>query len=92
MQYLADTLGLRQVGYRDWITVRTPNAAEAGFFNLSLDGRVAVYEIFRTAFDQTRTPMRLTITVFPTDRNQFIVEIGAVPDDLSQPGTGDPNS
>jgi GntR family transcriptional regulator len=78
VQYLADTLGLRQKGYRDWITVRTPDSTEARFFNLSADGRVAVYEVFRTAFDQTGTPMRVTVTVFPTDRNQFIVENGVV--------------
>ena len=79
VKYLADTLGLRQVGYRDWITVRTPDANEARFFNVPPDGRVAVFEIFRTAFDQTGTPMRVTVTVFPTDRNQFIVTIGDVP-------------
>jgi GntR family transcriptional regulator len=78
VKYLADTLGLRQVGYRDWITVRAPDGNEARFFNLPEDGRVAVFEIFRTAFDQTRTPMRVTITVFPTDRNQFIVMTGDV--------------
>ena len=32
VQYLRDTLHLRQVGFRDWITVRTPNANEADFF------------------------------------------------------------
>jgi GntR family transcriptional regulator len=79
VKYLADTLGLRQVGYRDWITVRTPDANEARFFNVPPDGRVAVFEIFRTAFDQTGTPMRVTVTVFPIDRNQFIVTIGDVP-------------
>jgi GntR family transcriptional regulator len=40
---------------------------------------VAVFENFRTAFDQTGSPMRVTVTVFPTDRNQFVVEIGDVP-------------
>jgi GntR family transcriptional regulator len=79
VKYLAETLGLRQVGYRDWITVRAPDANEARFFGLPEDGRVAVFEIFRTAFDQTGTPMRVTITVFPTDRNQFIVMTGDVP-------------
>ena len=79
MKYLADTLGLRQVAYRDWITVRAPDANEARFFNLPEDGRVAIFEIFRTAFDQTHTPMRVTITVFPADRNQFIAMTGEVP-------------
>jgi len=80
VQYLAATLGLKQVGYRDWITVRAPSAAEADFFRLAQDGRVAVFENFRTAFDQTGTPMRVTVTVFPTDRNQFIFDIGDVPE------------
>jgi GntR family transcriptional regulator len=79
VQYLADTLGLRQKGYRDWVTVRAPDDTEARFFDLPADGRVAVYEVFRTAFDPTGAPMRVTITVFPTDRNQFIFENGAVP-------------
>jgi GntR family transcriptional regulator len=79
VRYLADTLGLRQVGYRDWITVRTPNDTEAEFFQLPEDGRVAVFEVFRTAYDQTGEPMRLTVTIFPTDRNQFVVNDGQVP-------------
>jgi GntR family transcriptional regulator len=80
VKYLEETLGLKQVGYRDWITVRAPEATEAAFFNVPQDGRVAVFEIFRTAFDRTGTPMRLTVTVFPADRNQFIVNVGDVPD------------
>ena len=79
VRYLADTLGLRQVAYRDWITVRAPDANEMRFFNLPEDGRVAIFEIFRTAFDQTGTPMRVTVTVFPADRNQFIATTGEVP-------------
>jgi GntR family transcriptional regulator len=79
VKYLADTLGLKQVGYRDLITVRAPDPTEAGFFNLPPDGRIAVYEIFRTAYDQTGTPIRLTVTIFPTDRNQFVVNVDEVP-------------
>lgn len=87
VQYLADTLGLRQVAYRDWITVRAPDATEALFFSLPQDGRVGVFEVFRTAFDQTGTPMRLTVTVYPTDRNQFIVNVGDVPDSFPNEGS-----
>jgi GntR family transcriptional regulator len=76
--YLADTLDLRQEGYRDLITVRSPDDTEQSFFHLSHDA--TVFEIFRTAFDQHKTPMRVTVTVFPTDRNQFIVDAGSVPD------------
>jgi GntR family transcriptional regulator len=80
VKYLADTLHIRQVGYRDWITVRAPNATEADFFKLPPDGRVAVYVIFRTAFDGNEQPMRLTVTVYPADRNQFILNVGKVPE------------
>src|SRR5689334_5227089 len=83
VSYLADTLGLRQVAYRDWITVRAPNATETQFFNLPQDGRIGVFEIFRTAFDQTGTPMRLTVSVYPTDRNQFVLNVGTMPDSAS---------
>lgn len=79
VSYLADTLELRQIGYRDWIKVRTPDLTEANFFSLPQDGRVNLFELFRTGFDQTGTPMRLTVTVYPTDRNQFIVNVGDVP-------------
>lgn len=81
VKYLFETLGLRQVGYRDWIKVRAPDATEAMFFNLPQDGRVNVFEVYRTAYDQTGTPMRLTVTVLPTDRNEFKVNVGEVPED-----------
>jgi GntR family transcriptional regulator len=80
VQYLTDTLHIKQVGYRDWITVRAPNAAEADFFNLPSDGGIAMFEIFRTAFDGNGQPMRLTVTVCPADRNQFYVDVGNVPE------------
>lgn len=78
--YLRESIGVKQVGYRDWITVRAPNSIELEFFKLPPDGRVAVYEIFRTAFDGNGRPMRLTVTVYPADRNQFILEVGQVPE------------
>lgn len=90
VEYLRETLGIVQVGYRDWFTVRAPNAIEADFFKVPLDGRVAVYEIFRTAFASKIKPVRLTVTVFPTDRNQFIVDVGTVPDPEYQPGRSSP--
>jgi GntR family transcriptional regulator len=84
VQYLRETLGIKQVGYRDWITVRAPSTTEADFFKLPADGRVPMYEIFRTAFDGNGAPMRLTVTVYPTDRNQFIVNVGMVPGSFSE--------
>jgi GntR family transcriptional regulator len=90
VQYLADSLGLEQTSYRDWIMVRAPNGTETEFFKLPPDGRVAVFEILRTAFDQFGKPMRLTITVYPTDRNQFIFNNGNVPGPLPDEGAGAP--
>lgn len=78
VRYLARTIDVRQVGYRDWITARGPDSNEQAFFRLAHDA--TVFEIFRTAFDQTGTPLRVTVTVFPTDRNQFIINVGDVPE------------
>jgi GntR family transcriptional regulator len=78
VRYLTETIGLKQVGYREWITARSPNATEQAFFRISHDS--SVFENFRTAFDEDGKAMRVTVTVFPTDRNQFIVNVGDVPD------------
>jgi GntR family transcriptional regulator len=88
VQYLGDTLRIRQVGYRDRITVRPPNPTEAEFFKLPSDGRVSMYEITRTAYDGNGQPMRVTVAVYPADRNQFIVNVGAVPELQENPGIG----
>jgi GntR family transcriptional regulator len=85
VRYLAEKIGLRQIGYRDWITARNPDPNEERFFRIGHD--TTVFEIFRTAFDQNRTPMRVTVTVYPTDRNQFIVDVG---DGLPEPEYQDP--
>jgi GntR family transcriptional regulator len=76
--YLSAAIGLRQVGYRDWITARSPDSNEEAFFKISHDA--TVFEIFRTGFDQNGRPMRVTVTVFPTVQNQFIVNVGDLPD------------
>ena len=76
VQYLAGTLHIRQVGYRDRITVCSPNPTETDFFKLPPDGRVPMYEITRTAYDGHGQPMRVTVTVYPADRNQFILNVG----------------
>ena len=80
VQYLRETLGIKQVGYRDSITVRVPNTDEADFFKVPTDGRIPMLEIFRIAFDGNGIPMRLTVTVLPADRNQLVVNVGDVPD------------
>ena len=80
VRYLRETLGIKQVGYRDVITVRVPNSIEADFFKVPMDGRVAMFEISRTAFDGNGNPMRLTVTVLPANRNLLVVNVGDVPD------------
>jgi GntR family transcriptional regulator len=87
VKYLRKTLNIQQVGYRDLITVRAPNPTEAMFFNIPADGRVGLFEVFRTTFDEDGRPMRVTVTVYPTDRNQFVVDVGIVPEYKSQPDT-----
>jgi GntR family transcriptional regulator len=78
VRYLAETLQLEQVGYRDWVTARGPDNNEQAFFGLSYDA--AVFEVFRTAFDQHHRPMRLTVMIYPVDRNQLVFNFGDVPD------------
>ncbi len=78
VKYLADTLGLKQIGYRDWVTARGPDNTEQAVFELAHDA--TVFELVRTAFEQDKKPMRVTVTVYPVDRNQIIFNFGDVPD------------
>jgi GntR family transcriptional regulator len=77
--YLGRTVGIKQYGYRDTIAVRLPDANETSFFGLPSDGRVSVVEIIRTAFDEQGEPFRVTVSVFPADRNKFVINVGHVP-------------
>ena len=77
--YLDEKLGVKQVGYRDSIQVRPPNDQEAVFFRIPADGQIPVFEVYRIAFDQNRKRVRLTITVYPVDRNRLVVSVGDVP-------------
>jgi GntR family transcriptional regulator len=72
--YLDTEIGVRQTGYRDWITGRLATADEQTFFGIGHNA--AVFVDSRVAFDQNNTPMRLTVTIFPVDRNQLIVNVG----------------
>jgi GntR family transcriptional regulator len=87
--YLAETLRVDQVGWRDVITVRTSDQVEANFFGLPGDGRVSVIETRRTAFDEHGKAVRLTVSVYPADRNQFAVNVGRVPIDVADPTSAD---
>lgn len=89
VEYLRGALGLKQAGYRDKVIVRTPDHNETTFFRLPEDGRVPVIEIRRIAFDDQGTPMRLTVSVYPADRNQFALNVGKVPEQVMDPGLAD---
>lgn len=80
VKYLENTFGITQVGYHDEINVRRPDAGEAAFFGLPESGSVPVYETFRTAYDQNGDPFRLTVTIWPADRNRLHYNVGIVPE------------
>jgi len=77
--YLREALGIGQAGYRDILIVRAPDENETRFFGLPDNGRISVIETRRTEYDEEGTPVRLTVTVYPSDRNQFSLEVGKVP-------------
>ncbi len=79
VQHIAETTGIRQAGWRERITARAPTRHETEFFNLPEDWRFGVIEIINTGFDQSKKPFRVTVTSYPADRNQFIMEVGLVP-------------
>ena len=72
-------LKINQVGWRDVFTLRPPNANERTFFALSDQVQVAMLEVRRTSYDQERNPIRVTVTIYAGDRNQFEMEAGEVP-------------
>jgi len=74
VRYLDNEIGVRQTGYRDWITGRLATEEEQVFFGIGHNA--AVFVDSRVAFDQNNSPMRLTVTIFPVDRNQLIVNVG----------------
>jgi GntR family transcriptional regulator len=74
VRYLADEIGVRQTGYRDWITGRLATEEEQAFFGITHNA--AVFVDSRVAFDQNNAPMRLTVTIYPIDRNQLVVNVG----------------
>lgn len=92
--YLETALNLAQAGYRDTITVRAPDSNEAAFFGLPDDERVSVFETWRTVFDPTGKAIQLTIGVYPADRSEFVINVGAVPpaeaDPLAADAAGQP--
>jgi DNA-binding GntR family transcriptional regulator len=88
VKYLEDALGIAQCGTRLRWFVRAPNDNEARFFGLPNDGRVSVVSLIRTGYEDRPGgpfPYRVTFTVMPGDRNQFVMNSGKVPDELAAP-------
>jgi GntR family transcriptional regulator len=83
--YIKAAIGIEQVGWRERIVVRVPDASETAFFSLPDDGRIAVLQFARTGYDDTGQPIRVTITTYPADRNQFVMTSGRVPDEQPVP-------
>jgi GntR family transcriptional regulator len=77
-QYLTEAIGVQEIGSHDTMAVRAPTPGEATVFNLPDDGRIAVFETWQTGVDVTGTPVRVTITIYPSDRNTFSMETGAL--------------
>lgn len=93
VRYLAETWGLDQVGYRDWVGVRPPDSDEQQFFRLGSDE--FMFELYRIAFARMTPaatkfvrigvpegflPTRVTVTVYPADRNRLVSNHGEVPE------------
>jgi GntR family transcriptional regulator len=89
IKYLQDEIGLVQCGYRTRILVRPPNETEVRFFRLPDDGRVPVVSLIRTGYEDTAEfgpfPFRVTFTVLPADRHQFVINSGNIPEELAAP-------
>jgi GntR family transcriptional regulator len=84
VHYIESELGIKEVGWRDRITVRLPDSDEVAFFGLPDNGRIPVFEIIRTGYDESGKPLRLTVTTYPADRNQFVIESGKVPEEAAE--------
>jgi GntR family transcriptional regulator len=79
IKYIEEVLCIKQVGWLDRFAVRKPDRHEADFFSLPDDGRIPVIEIVRTSYNESGEPIRVTITTYPADRNQFLIPVGNVP-------------
>jgi GntR family transcriptional regulator len=79
--YLRDELAITEAGRQDRISVRAPDAEESAFFGIPDDGSTPVFEIIRTGYEVSGQPLRVTVTTYPADRNQFVMLSGKLPDE-----------
>jgi GntR family transcriptional regulator len=74
LQYLGSVLSLKQDRYEDWITARPAQEDEPARFGLPHNA--AMFLIYRTGFTAEGTAIRVTVTLYPADRNQFRYRYG----------------
>jgi GntR family transcriptional regulator len=77
-KYLDQTLGVKEIGSHDTMKVRAPSRDEAAPFGIPDDGRVAVFETRQIGVDPDHKPVRVTISIYPADRNQFSMDTGSL--------------
>jgi GntR family transcriptional regulator len=75
-QYLVEAIGVQEIGSHDTMTVRAPTPGEAARFGLPEDGRIAVFATRQMGVDPEKNPVRVTISIYPSDRNTFSMETG----------------
>jgi GntR family transcriptional regulator len=90
--YIRESLGIKQVGCRDVLFVRPANEPEMSFFKLpAVKSGIQMIEHRRVAYAEDGRPIRLTVTVYPTDRNRIAYETGKVPPESGpESGNDDP--
>ncbi|MFG1999241.1 GntR family transcriptional regulator [Spirillospora sp. NPDC048911] len=90
VRYLGETLGYKEFGYHDEISARAPDDNEKRFFALGDSAADVVFETIRTAYGSEGKAFRLTVTVWPADRNRLHYNVGEVPTRVMQAPTGNP--
>jgi len=83
-QYLESALDLKQVGYEDWISARAAKEDESDLFDVPHNA--AMFLIYRTGFAADGIAIRVTVTLYPADRNQFRYRFGEHPDPPAEEG------
>lgn len=81
VRYLERLLGFREVGYEDRILARQPDENETRFFGLG--AHVLIMETDRVTYDEEGRPVRFTVTVYPSDRNEFVIRAGELPQEAA---------
>jgi len=75
-RYLDEAIDIKEIGSRDTMKVRAPNPIEAERFKIPEDGRIAVFETRQVGVDPSGASVRVTITIYPSDRNTFSMDTG----------------